>query len=135
MKAALLISLVVSWSASAAVLFDGVNDMIGFGTCGDTILKEDAAFTISAWINPLTLGEASNGNIVRRGSFAFRLNSSDEITLRIAGATALMQTSVSASITTNFWSHVLVTGDGTTNYTGLHIYVNTAEVSYGAPTP
>jgi len=133
MKRLLLLLVFLPVRGFSPVLFDGVNDMVGFGACGDSMLREQGqTYTISALIMPLTLGESSLGTIVRRGALQFRLNNSDEITMRIAGSTTLMSTCVAGCIVTNTWSHVLVTGDGTTNFTGIHIYVNGAEISYGS---
>ncbi|MHC4542936.1 MAG: LamG domain-containing protein [Planctomycetota bacterium] len=47
------------------------------------------------------------------------------------GATACERTSVSATLGTNTWTHIVMTHDGTfTDYTTMHIYKDGTEVSY-----
>jgi len=43
------------------------NDYIDCGTCGDAVFTEDGAVTLSAWINPVSLGHGNEGTIFDRG--------------------------------------------------------------------
>ncbi len=92
-------------------VFDGVNDRID--TFTDNSVFQNG-FTISAWINPLSLGEGNLGRIVDKSSgstggdgFLFRLNTNNVIQFRINGGTT--RASKSNSINLDEWQHVVVT--------------------------
>ncbi len=132
-KAFIAVFLLLAVSAHA-VLFDGVDDTIGFGTCGDTMFKEDAAISISAWINAVIDGEANTGVIIRRGGEQLRMNTTHQIEFRVAGTTSLSLRTVNNAIVVNTWTHVLATWDGSLAAANAHIYINGVEASYSVIT-
>ena len=128
-----------------ALSFDGANDNVnaGSGSTLDMVSSADPTkskpITISAWINPRTIGGVSRGRIVDKSEtftsngWKLMLNGVDVangIDFLVNGATGVRRISVANAITLNIWQHVLATWDGSVDSTKVHIYVNGVEVSY-----
>lgn len=119
-----------------AVNFDGTDDALVFAV-DDTILRENQAFTISAWIMPRTTGGGGLGCIVGRhsgGEVRFKMDNlgggSVCLGLTILGGVTLNRVTVNGGAVLNRWQHVLVTNDGTGLATGVHIYRDGIEFAY-----
>ena len=94
--------------------------------------------TVSAWINPAGTGGGGAGRIVDKdnnnGGWFLAMSSSNNVKLQAdqfdvpPPGTAIQPSLASASnsIVLNTWQHVAATWDGSTNGTGMHIYVNGA---------
>lgn len=126
--------------ASAGIALDAADDSLSCGT-SDTMMTENGAVTISAWVKPTSVGEGSNGRIIGRepaasnGHFRFILTSTSTIGFSVQGGTTLVATASNASITTGAYQHVLVTWDGViTTANSVHIYVNGVETTYKTQT-
>lgn len=121
--------------------FNGTTDICSLGTCGDAILKENAAITVSAWINPTTVGENSGGRILDRGASGLvtgpTFSTAATATLRFsvtAATTNLVRQASNSVITTSAWQHVILTWDGSGTAANVHFYVNGTEPSYATTT-
>lgn len=126
MKTLLMLLLCVS-SVRGAVVFDGTDDIIGFGVAGDTIFNEDQPFTFSCWYSAVDDGESNAGTFIRRGGNIFRITSINALRFSTG---SLLRVANSASFITNFPNQLICTWDATTNASGVHIYVNGVECSY-----
>lgn len=120
-----------------AVEFDGADDKIACGT--DDILQENAALTISAWINPDTdhLGAIlARRNNTGGGNVRFSTDNvvPQSLYFLAAGGTSLVRKSATLTITPGVWQHVLVTWDGSVTATNVHLYINGIEQSYATTT-
>lgn len=121
----------------AAVTFDKIDDLLGCGT-GNDVMTENGAVTISAWINPVDVGENSLGYVTGKAdatdAFGFLLVATSTIELFVSGGTSLVRAASDSSITLGSWQHVLLTWDGSTTAANAHIYVNGTETSYKTTT-
>ena len=111
-----------------SVSFDSVDDMITCGTA-DTLLQENSAQTLSAWIYPLTYGTAVKF-IVARDTLRISIRTVSGIGFAVTGTTSLFHTSTNNTIVINTWQHIAYTWTGTTVATQAIIYVNAATVKY-----
>lgn len=137
MRKLLILFMLVCSPAWAGIDVDGTDD---FASCGNAeTLQENAAITISAWINPDTdhIGSiVSRRNDPAGGNVRFAVSSTVAKSLRfsVAGGVQLEQVSVANSITTGAWQHVLVTWTGSTTASNAYLYVNGTEVTYATTT-
>src|SRR3990167_4361471 len=96
--------------------FDGVDDLITFGTTGDKLLTENGAVTCTAWIKPNSTGEGGSGVIFIRGaaitSPGLIFRSTDTIRFRVQGTTDLVRASANNEIIMGIWQHIAFTWDG-----------------------
>jgi hypothetical protein len=132
---------------SQAFVFDGADDVVNAGTATTLDNIGNGAngngLTVSAWIQPRTIGEGGFGRIVQKGTgitggdlpaggWAFYLFTTNAIKFSVEGASShLERAGNSNSVTANAWQHVLITWDGVvTTAASSHIYVNGTEVSY-----
>lgn len=116
--------------------FDGVDDLIDFGTCGDSFMRENQACTIIVW--GYTRGTNSS-SLVRRLStnqVSFIINSTTAGKLRfVVGAATNLDVVSSTNVTNNKWQSYAVTWGGDyTQASSVHIYIDSVEVSYGTQT-
>lgn len=118
--------------------FDGVDDIISFGTTGDKLLTENSPVTCAAWILPDNTGEGGSGVIFIRGvsivSPGLIFRSINTIRFRVQGTTDLIRASSDSEITMGIWQHVAFTWDGSTTAANVHIYVNGVETGYQTTT-
>lgn len=144
MKKLIFLLLFIPSSALASITFDVTNDVINCGSdasLDDLNTQGNGGLTLSAWIQPTSLGEGSLGCIIRKGDllsnsgqYTFQITTNNVIRFQKDCATGDMTTpSANNSITLDVWQHVLVTWDGSATAANAHIYVNGAEVSYGIP--
>jgi hypothetical protein len=125
-----------------AVTFAGDGDNIGLGLPAS--MKDLPALTIDAWIRPTSVtydgqshcildkGDTSAGwsvftQLEQDGAFGFLSYFGGGNYLEIASAGGLLATGT--------WSHVAVTWDGSATPSGVHLYLDGAEVSYGFSQP
>jgi parallel beta-helix repeat protein len=110
-----------------ALDFDGSSGYVTAGTLGDAAMTENGPMAISAWIYPRSDGQASQGFIVARDGNAgpyFQMYPSNKLIFAVPGGTQLYRLSLDNSISYNAWQHVVVTWDGSTNASNVHLYVN-----------
>ncbi len=119
-----------------SVKFDNADDLINCGT-SDTLFPENAAVTVSAWILATSEGQGPSGRIICRSitgggtdGIHFQFEVTAALHFFITGTTNTDAQSANNAVTFGQWQHVLVTWDGSTTATNIHIYVNGAEVSY-----
>lgn len=117
-----------------ALAFDAADDKVDAGS--NSTIDDMPTLTYSAWIKPNTVGEAgTTGRIFDKSTIGFFLANTNAIEFTITYSTqSLLVLSSNNSISMGAWQHVIATWDGTTNATGVHIYVNGREVTYQTQT-
>lgn len=124
----------------AAVSFTTTGtDSLSCGT-NDDILTENGAMTISAWVN-LAQDTANGGDpkILLRdnnstGIVMLSVSTTKKFYFFVNGSTALSRFTSNNAWVANTWTNVIVTWDGSTTATNIHIYVNGVEASYSSTT-
>lgn len=137
MKAFLAIAAFILFSplTHAAVQFTNTsNNIIGFGTMSDTVLRENQAFSYSGWFYALTDGENNAGLFIRRGGAIFRIAVNQALQFSLAGGTSMLRLAANSSFSLNAWNHLVMTWDGSTTAANVHFYINGTEVSYATTT-
>ncbi|MEM6810916.1 MAG: LamG-like jellyroll fold domain-containing protein [Pseudomonadota bacterium] len=92
--------------------------------------------TYSAWINPSDTGVTVGQIIVKGGVKQFQIDNtlpeSNALELRISTTSGAINVhSVNDIISTNQWTHVAATWDGSLLSSGMRLYVNGVETAYG----
>ena len=106
-----------AWTTTAPSYdFDGVDDYIDLGGEKPSDLTGD--ITISAWINPVTVGETA-GRIIDNGKFLVAINSSQRAILSSDNSTLVY--SATDDIQYNTWQHVLFTRNAAGDETNCYI--------------
>lgn len=119
--------------------FDGIDDRIN-GLSLST-LDDLGPLTASAWVNPKGIGQTGLPMIVGKAAvsngtgfwYLFVDNSGDTWSLEFQkdfNTTDLNVQSVDNVMTQGEWQHVLVTWDGSSSASGVHLYVNAVETGY-----
>jgi four helix bundle protein len=121
-----------------AMNFDRQNDMVSVASTSR--VDNLQAMTISAWVFPRDdTGELTVGRIAfKRGissdsGWTFGFFSSNlglGFTADFDGASDLQRTTAQDLMQLNKWQHVVLTWDGSTNASNVHIYVNGVEAGY-----
>jgi len=122
--------------------FDGTDDFLDMGS--DATLDDLGPLTVSAWINPDTTGEGSAGKVIAKydtGTGRWFLEIDDtapEVETfefnKDHATTDLARVASNSTVSLTSWQQVVVTWDGTTTASNIHIYKNGAEVSYAVTT-
>jgi hypothetical protein len=115
--------------------FDGLDDVVNCGSGAS--LDNLPSISVSAWINPASMGEGGFGRIASKAvdptfnsGWHFMKAGTDQLTFSARHATTNVQRRTNPnSIATGAWQHVAVTWDGSTTATNVRIYVNGVEVS------
>jgi len=102
----------ISKNNHSANVFDGVDDYVEVPHSSAQLgANLSNGFTISAWINPRSLGEASVGRIIDKNSgtnsFVFNVRTTNSVAFVINGGT--QRQAGADAITLGIWQHVLVT--------------------------
>jgi hypothetical protein len=129
-----------SWTTGwlgSALRFDRTDDVVNVSNGG--FLNNLPAFSIVAFINPLSAGEGEFGRIVHKGDgvnpsggFRFLLARFGQLRLGVDYATTdLERFSSTNAIALGMWQHVAVTWDGSSAARNAHFYVNGVETTYG----
>jgi hypothetical protein len=130
----------------SALDFDGSDDLINAGT-GNPI-DNLGPLTVSAWIYPrnttcsggqecgIIITKLGGNSCVGTGSQGWVLNflgTNGKLNFCASNGSTndTYKYSALATINSNEWYHVTATWDGSTNASGIHLYVNGIEVSYG----
>jgi hypothetical protein len=110
-----------------AMSFNGTDQYISAGTSSDLNFERTDTFSISAWINIETL---QIGGIFAKDVFSplqgYNLFLNNSIRFYIAG-TGYIQINGSQTLSTSQWYHIAVTYDGSSNVSGIKLYVNGVE--------
>jgi len=119
--------------------FDNNDDLIDAGS--DVSVDNLAAITISAWFNPTSEGENSQGQPAsKRGApccsgwallFGATAPANGFVFVVDHATTTLEIRTVADVVTLNEWNHIVLSWDGTTSSANARFYVNGAEVSKG----
>ena len=124
--------------------FDGTNDYVNAGT--PSSLNNLSAMSISAWVNAKSFGGTSLGGIVEKSTgfdangweFYIRstLSGTIEFNVDYDVTNLVVRTSSATFSTSNFnkWVHLVVTWDGSTTATNVHIYKDGVEQTYSTQT-
>ncbi len=134
-----------TWSGgkvgSGALNFDGSNGKVTIAH--NAALDNLGPLSISAWINPRSMGERDEGMILGkygnggefRLEFKFAGGSNALMFARNYDGTPniLRQITANNAITMNTWQHVAVTWDGSGSSANIKIYVNGVETGYQSP--
>ena len=121
-----------------ALLLNGTSGYVSLGTAPHFANAEP--LTLSAFIRPVSLGEASSGRLIeKQNAFGTGWNWWIEGTnqLRFIGRFSVAfadRISSTNAVSLGTWQHVAVTWDGTTTATGIRFYVNGIETGYATTT-
>ena len=119
-------------------LFDGVNDLITFGS--ETDIDALSALSVLCWIKPASAGEAASRIINKAGSSAgssgwrFVVDTGMVLGWNVDYDVTDLDVPTSTALAADVWSWIAVTWDGGLLASGVHIYINDAEASYGTTT-
>jgi hypothetical protein len=120
------------------VRFDGINDRIEVPA--NASLNTKAPLTVSAWIKPVSYGGGNQGAIIAKtnggsaGWWFVANGSSGHNTLAFTvgfNPAGMIVNGTDDVLVLNQWQHVVFTWDGTVNTSGVHIYKNGVETTYG----
>lgn len=120
-----------------ALLFDGADDYVTVNSA--TSINDISPMTISAWIYPKSLGQNGFGRILDKSlttsptfGWDFQLTTTNVLHFVVDydGANDLVRESGANAVTLNTWQHIVVTWDGSSAQTGVHLYINGIETSY-----
>ncbi len=111
-------------------------------TLDDIEAQGGGGMTISAWMYPYTSGLGGQGSIMNKGSEANTSNGAWMFSFRSGGMsfvksytnTILNRTTSNGSYALNKWQHVVMTWDGSSTASNVHIYINNVEPSYQTTT-
>lgn len=120
--------------------FNGVDDYAYVGN--PSTLNNIVPITISAWIYPRSAGEGGGGRIISKnainwgdvGFWFFTIdNTAPEVnafTFYKEGDTDLKRSTADNTVSFNTWQYIVVTWDGSTSASNVHIYKNGVELPY-----
>ena len=120
--------------------FDGANSLVDVGS--PAVFDNMASMSLSVWAKANTHGESSQGFLLsKNGDFSgtgwnFQtLITNNTIYFAVIHSTTSLSVEASAN-SSNFavWNYWVVTWDGSTSASNVHIYKNGAETAYGAQT-
>ena len=115
-----------------ALLFPGGTNYINARSA--TVLDNISSFSVSAWVYATTTGTIADKRGAGKGWF-FRVWTSNTLRFFVEHTgTDLDVISSSNKLTFNKWNHALVTYDGSTLASNVHIYINGVETTYGTQT-
>jgi subtilisin family serine protease/PKD repeat protein len=120
-------------TTNSVYIFDGesaVNfNMYQRGIVSDTNLNIRNAFTLEAWIYPVSLGQAYWGRIFDKNNIIFMCNNQNRLSLILTHDTSKIKTTEiwtsPESLIFNTWQHVAASYDGDTTF---KIYINGKEM-------
>lgn len=118
----------VAGKIGKALVFDGTDDLINVGS--KTSLDNLSPLTFSTWLYPTN---ASDGDIMGKYPIQRQLaisSTNDRIYFIVDGGTDLKKFGATNSTVADTWQHFVVTWDGGTAHSGVHIYKNGTELSY-----
>jgi len=124
----------------AYTFYTSSGDRIDLGSPDILDDLNNTGMTISAWIYPYTNGAGafSEGQIVNKnniatttnGAWAFYIGGASGLQFQKSFSTAVLNRRSSNVLTFNNWTYVVVTWDGSSNASNIHIYVNGVETTY-----
>ena len=115
-----------SFTNTKSVRFDGIDDFVD---CGTNLALLGSACTFSAWVN---MTDATSFRILHKGiaasrEYAFGMGTSDTLFFILYNGSTKFVGQVSSSTMTTYqgsWIHICATYDGSTNASGVKLYVN-----------
>lgn len=120
------------WQASGkygkALYFDGSNDVVSATSAA--ALDNNTTPTISAWINPTSIGEGSAGRIYDKGQQILQLKATNRLAFSqtFSTGTGTWETADNA-ITLSSWQHVAVVYDNSSASNDPKLYINGQSVA------
>lgn len=123
-----------------ALNFDGTTNLIDAGSAAG--FDDMAEFSVSAWINPRSIGEGSAGRIVDKANattptsgWNLQLTATNALKFMVDYSTTdLVRTTSNNVVSLSNWQHAVVTWDGSTTASNVQIFVNGKEVTYQTTT-
>jgi len=117
-------------SNTSEMTFDGINDYFNVGNISSLNFERTDAFSISAWVERVGSGttqfifsKATNSSPYT--GYSIYINPSNQIASNINISYPSNHLSVNGNTTLNTsWNHVCVTYDGSSNATGIKLYLN-----------
>jgi hypothetical protein len=115
-----------SFTNTKSILLDGVDDYVD---CGTNLALLGSATTFSAWVK---MTDATSFRILHKGiagsrEYAFGMGTSDTLFFVLYNGSSNYIAQVSTSTMTSYqgsWIHICATYDGSTNASGITLYVN-----------
>jgi len=115
-----------SFSNLKSIALDGVDDYVD---CGTNLALLGSACTFSAWVK---MTDATSFRILHKGiaasrEYAFGMGTSDTLFFVLYNGSTKYIAQVSTSTMTSYqgsWIHICATYDGSTNASGIKLYVN-----------
>ena len=122
----ILNTLTVPFTNTKSILLDGVDDYVD---CGTNLALLGSACTFSAWVK---MTDATSFRILHKGiaasrEYAFGMGTSDTLFFILYNGSTKYIGQVSTSTMTSYqggWIHICATYDGSTNASGIKLYVN-----------
>jgi hypothetical protein len=116
----------ISFANTKSILLDGVDDYVN---CGTNLALLGSATTFSAWVK---MTDATSFRVLHKGiagsrEYAFGMGTSDTLFLILYNGSTNYIGKVSTSTMTSYqgqWVHICATYDGSTNASGITLYVN-----------
>ena len=125
---------------TGALNFDGVDDLVNVGS--PAVFDDMASMSLSVWAKANTHGEGSQGFLLsKNGDFSgtgwnFQTTvTGNTVVFSVPHSTTSLYVEASAN-SSNFavWNYWVVTWDGSTSASNVHIYKNGVETAYGTQT-
>lgn len=130
-----------SGKINGAQSFNGTTSVINNGSDASIDnLKASGGVTLSAWINPTSMGEGNNGVIVGKiesgtgWNWRFLTGTTNALSFRHIGSTNLIRTISNSLVTLSAWNHVQVTWNGSVTAANVKMYINGVEATYQTTT-
>lgn len=125
----------VAGKINNGALFNSTTDKLATTNYAPFNFERTDAFSISAWIYKNSLGYGGNAPLIAHQNFGgtwigWKFREPDNTGVLMfqmvnSGATQSIDVSTPAgSIATGSWKHILMTYDGSSNASGVHIYIN-----------
>lgn len=119
-----------------AIFLDGVDDVVVFSNVRDSNAGNPASF--SCWFrcetdvgNQWLLGWLQSGDTAEEGKIRIQASGAIQLT-HGSDSSELIQTSATGQFSYGTtWYHLVVTEDGTGNATGVKMYIDDSELTYG----
>jgi len=136
-----------SGKINGALTFNGTNQYVNIANPSNFSFERTQPFSITAWINPApsgggdfaVVGKVASGTgygmIVPGGTFCNNSGGPNScVEFDLNGYGGMRVWSGIATITAGIWQHIAVTYDGSSNRSGMHIYINGVDQTVSSDT-
>jgi hypothetical protein len=128
----------VTGKIGQALQFNGSNSYISASASAS--LNNMSAITISAWIKPTAVNGTTPPRILAKrtnggtGWWDFGVDGSSTLFFDVNYSSTNLARNSATTVPLNKWTHVVVAWTGSSSASSIKLYINGAEVSYGATT-